>query len=91
MRQPRIPPPMITTRARSGGSNHGIERSRSIADASAQTCCDATLLVDAAGDARLGVTAVTEPMISVRDLWKVYGPEAERIVGSPELADLPRS
>ena len=27
--------------------------------------------------------------ISVRDLWKVYGPRAERIVGSPE-ADLPR-
>ncbi len=30
-----------------------------------------------------------DPMISVRDLWKVYGPRAERIVGSPE-ADLPR-
>ena len=30
-----------------------------------------------------------EPMISVRDLWKVYGPRAERIVGSEE-ADLPR-
>jgi glycine betaine/proline transport system ATP-binding protein len=29
-------------------------------------------------------------MISVRDLWKVYGPRAERIVGAPE-ADLPRS
>jgi glycine betaine/proline transport system ATP-binding protein len=29
-------------------------------------------------------------MISVRDLWKVYGPRAERIVGSPE-ADLPRN
>ncbi len=28
-------------------------------------------------------------MISVRDLWKVYGPRAERIVGAPE-ADLPR-
>jgi glycine betaine/proline transport system ATP-binding protein len=28
-------------------------------------------------------------MISVRDLWKVYGPRAERIVGSPE-ADMPR-
>ncbi len=28
-------------------------------------------------------------MISVRDLWKVYGPRAERIVGSAE-ADLPR-
>jgi glycine betaine/proline transport system ATP-binding protein len=28
-------------------------------------------------------------MISVRELWKVYGPHAERIVGSPE-ADLPR-
>jgi glycine betaine/proline transport system ATP-binding protein len=31
-----------------------------------------------------------ESMISVRDLWKVYGPRAERIVGSPE-ADLPRA
>jgi glycine betaine/proline transport system ATP-binding protein len=30
-----------------------------------------------------------DSMISVRDLWKVYGPRAERIVGSPE-ADLPR-
>jgi len=29
-------------------------------------------------------------MISVRDLWKVYGPRAESIVGSPD-ADLPRS
>ena len=29
-------------------------------------------------------------MISVRDLWKVYGPRPERIVGSPE-ADLPRA
>jgi len=28
-------------------------------------------------------------MISVRDLWKVYGPRAERVVGAPE-ADLPR-
>jgi glycine betaine/proline transport system ATP-binding protein len=28
-------------------------------------------------------------MISVRDLWKVYGPRPERVVGS-ELADLPR-
>ena len=31
-----------------------------------------------------------ESMISVRDLWKVYGPRPERIVGSPE-ADLPRA
>ena len=30
-----------------------------------------------------------ESMISVRDLWKVYGPRAERIVGAPE-ADMPR-
>mgnify|MGYP001563272971 CR=1 FL=1 len=30
-----------------------------------------------------------DSMISVRDLWKVYGPRAARIVGSPE-ADLPR-
>ena len=33
--------------------------------------------------------SVTDPMISVRGLWKVYGHKAERIVGSPE-ADLPR-
>jgi len=32
---------------------------------------------------------VVDPMISVRDLWKVYGPRAERIVGAP-AADLPR-
>ena len=31
-----------------------------------------------------------DPMISVRDLWKVYGPRAESIVGSTN-ADLPRS
>ena len=30
------------------------------------------------------------PAISVRGLWKVYGPQAERIVGSPD-ADLSRS
>ncbi len=30
-----------------------------------------------------------EPAISVRGLWKVYGPRPERIVGSPD-ADLPR-
>ena len=32
----------------------------------------------------------TEPAISVRGLWKVFGPRAERIVGSPD-ADLPRA
>jgi glycine betaine/proline transport system ATP-binding protein len=32
---------------------------------------------------------VTDPMISVRGLWKVYGHRAERIVGSAD-ADLPR-
>jgi glycine betaine/proline transport system ATP-binding protein len=32
---------------------------------------------------------VTDSMISVRDLWKVYGPRPERVVGS-ELAALPR-
>ena len=30
---------------------------------------------------------MSDPMISVRGLWKVYGHKAERIVGSPE-ADL---
>ncbi len=33
---------------------------------------------------------VTESAISVRGMWKVFGPRAERIVGSPE-ADLPRA
>jgi len=42
------------------------------------------------GRASWGCSQVTEPMISVRDLWKVYGHRAERIVGSPD-ADLPRS
>jgi len=31
-----------------------------------------------------------EPVISVRGMWKVYGPRATRIVGAPE-ADLPRA
>jgi len=37
------------------------------------------------------ITAVgeTNSSISVRGLWKVYGPKPERVVGS-ELADLPR-
>src|SRR5215207_8390006 len=35
------------------------------------------------------MTAGGDAMISVRDLWKVYGPRPERVVGS-ELADLPR-
>ncbi len=33
---------------------------------------------------------VTESAISVRGMWKVFGPRAERIVGAPE-ADLPRA
>jgi glycine betaine/proline transport system ATP-binding protein len=32
---------------------------------------------------------IAEPMIAVRNLWKVYGPKPERVVGS-DLADLPR-
>ncbi len=36
-----------------------------------------------------GSVSVVDPMISVKDLWKVYGPRAERIVGSAD-ADLPR-
>ncbi len=32
---------------------------------------------------------MTDSMISVRDLWKVYGPRPERVVDS-QLADLPR-
>jgi glycine betaine/proline transport system ATP-binding protein len=30
------------------------------------------------------------PVISVRDLWKVFGPRAERVVGTPALAALSR-
>jgi glycine betaine/proline transport system ATP-binding protein len=30
------------------------------------------------------------PVISVRDLWKVFGPKADRVPGSPELAALSR-
>ena len=35
-------------------------------------------------------TTGTEPALSVRGLWKVFGPKADRIVGSPD-ADLPRA
>jgi glycine betaine/proline transport system ATP-binding protein len=31
-----------------------------------------------------------EPLIAARGVWKIFGPNAERLVGSPE-ADLPRS
>ncbi len=37
----------------------------------------------------IGAVGDTNSSISVRGLWKVYGPKPERIVGS-ELADLPR-
>jgi glycine betaine/proline transport system ATP-binding protein len=30
------------------------------------------------------------PVISVRELWKVFGPKAERVMGSPELTALSR-
>jgi glycine betaine/proline transport system ATP-binding protein len=36
------------------------------------------------------VDAESSVTVSCRDLWKVYGPKAERIVGSPD-ADLPRA
>ncbi|WP_158843987.1 quaternary amine ABC transporter ATP-binding protein [Saccharothrix deserti] len=35
-------------------------------------------------------TVKTEPVISVRRLWKVFGPKAERVPGSPELSALSR-
>ncbi|ONI88874.1 glycine/betaine ABC transporter ATP-binding protein [Saccharothrix sp. ALI-22-I] len=35
-------------------------------------------------------TVKTEPVISVRGLWKVFGPKAERVPGSPELSALSR-
>jgi glycine betaine/proline transport system ATP-binding protein len=38
----------------------------------------------------VGRGVVSDPLISIRGLWKVYGPRAERIVGSP-MADLPRN
>ncbi len=34
--------------------------------------------------------SVEEPMISVKNLWKVFGSDAEKVIGSP-LADLTRS
>ena len=37
----------------------------------------------------IGTVGHTNSAISVRGLWKVYGPKPERIVGS-ELADMPR-
>ena len=37
----------------------------------------------------IGAVGQTNPSISVRGLWKVYGPKPERVVGSA-LADLPR-
>ena len=39
--------------------------------------------------ASIGYVGQTNWAISVRGLWKVYGPKPERIVGS-ELADMPR-
>ncbi|MFG1921003.1 glycine betaine/L-proline ABC transporter ATP-binding protein [Cryptosporangium sp. NPDC048952] len=35
--------------------------------------------------------ATREADISVRNLWKVFGPKAERVPGDPELAALPRA
>jgi glycine betaine/proline transport system ATP-binding protein len=35
-----------------------------------------------------GSQAVVEPAISVRNLWKVFGPNAENVPGTPELAAL---
>ena len=40
----------------------------------------------AGGHAVDGVDDQARPVISVRDLWKVYGPDAKRIVGSPDAA-----
>ena len=42
---------------------------------------------DGGADGRAGGK---DPMIAVEDLWKVFGPDPERIVGSPDAA-LPRS
>ena len=42
-----------------------------------------------ATDTRIPGGTVADSMISVRGLWKVYGPHPERVVGTP-LADLPR-
>jgi glycine betaine/proline transport system ATP-binding protein len=35
-------------------------------------------------------TSARESVLSVRNLWKIFGPRAEKIIGTP-LADLPRS
>ncbi|MFV2117382.1 betaine/proline/choline family ABC transporter ATP-binding protein, partial [Streptomyces sp. Act-28] len=34
-------------------------------------------------------TATTTPVFGVRNLWKVFGPKADRVPGDPGLADLP--
>jgi glycine betaine/proline transport system ATP-binding protein len=55
-------------------------------------------MVEASDAAALGSSAAgtalaeptREPVISVRDLWKVFGPKADRVPGSPELSSLPR-
>lgn len=41
-----------------------------------------------AGSANTTEPSSTDPVISVRGLWKVFGPKAERIPSAPELADL---
>jgi glycine betaine/proline transport system ATP-binding protein len=35
-------------------------------------------------------TGITEPTLSVKELWKVFGPHADQIIGSPN-AELPRA
>ena len=46
--------------------------------------------VGTAGGGAGGSSGGREPMIQVDNLWKVFGPDPERIVGSPDAA-LPRS
>jgi glycine betaine/proline transport system ATP-binding protein len=49
-----------------------------------------TATTGSTGTADVDPGAGKEPLISVEDLWKVFGPDAEKIVGSPDAA-LPRA
>src|SRR2546425_9356806 len=48
-----------------------------------------TATVDGSATAGHGIERSGAPLIRVRGLWKIFGPRAERVVGTPD-ADLPR-
>jgi glycine betaine/proline transport system ATP-binding protein len=43
-----------------------------------------------AGEAPRGIDRSAEPLVQARGVWKIFGPRAERIIGTPD-ADLPRA